>query len=163
MSSLLLEEILKLDDLISPDGMRGILSAPLLKLRYVDQQVRLYNELGPHDTGLPRAVYDAAQISIANGDLARARIFVEKAVAGWTVLQGAHSPRVLQYTALLRNLEKRELYGMSQKWKMAVHEVPTALAEETWEKWLWRRRKKKKKKKKTRRPGKSLNCGPGGE
>ncbi|TGO51181.1 hypothetical protein BCON_0167g00030 [Botryotinia convoluta] len=133
-----LEEILKLDERISQDGMMGILSVPLLKLRYVDQQVRLYNELGPNDTGLPSAFYDAAQIPIANGDLARARIFVQKAVKGWTVLDGESSPSVLQYS---------ELYGMSKKWKMAVNEVPTGLGEEEWENWLWRRKKK------TRRPG----------
>ncbi|KAF7883425.1 uncharacterized protein EAF02_005345 [Botrytis sinoallii] len=146
-----LEEILKLDELSSQDGMRGVLSVPLLKLRYVDQQVRLYNELGPNDTGLPRAFYDAAQTSIANGDLARARIFVEKAVRGWTALGGENSPSALQYTALLRNLEKHELYGMSKKWKMAVDEVPTGLEEEKWENWLWRRKKK------TRRSGNPLN------
>lgn len=143
-----LEEILKLDDLISQDGMMGILSVPLLKLRYVDQQVRLYNELGPNDTGLPRAFYDAAQICIANGDLARARIFVEKAVRGWTVLGGEESPSVVQYKALLRNLEKHELYGLSKQWKTAVDEVPTGLEEEKWEKWLWRRKKKTKRSRK---------------
>ncbi|KAF5875110.1 putative set domain-containing protein 5 protein [Botrytis fragariae] len=143
-----LEEILKLDELISQDGMMGILSVPLLKLRYVDQQVRLYNELGPNDTGLPRAFYDAAQICIANGDLARARIFVEKAVRGWSVLWGEDSPSVLQYKALLQNLEKHELYGISKTWKMAVDEVPTGLEEEKWENWLWRRKKKTRKSKK---------------
>jgi hypothetical protein len=50
----------------------GILLAPLQKLRYVDQQIRLYNEQGPDDNGLLRAFLDAAQIAIANGDLARA-------------------------------------------------------------------------------------------
>ncbi|KAF7880684.1 uncharacterized protein EAF01_011953 [Botrytis porri] len=142
-----LEEILKLDELISRDGIMGILSVPLLKLRYVDQQIRRYNELGPNDTGLPRAFYDAAQICIANGDLARARIFVEKAVRGWSVLQGEDSPSVLQYEALLRNLEKHELYGMSKKWKVAVDEVPRGLGGEEWENLLWRREK-------IRRPGK---------
>ncbi|KAF7887506.1 hypothetical protein EAF00_009800 [Botryotinia globosa] len=140
-----LEEILKIYSLISQDGMVGILSVPLLKLRYVNRQVRLYNELGPNDTGLPGAFYDAAQICIANGDLARARIFVEKAVRGWTVLGGESSPSVLQYKALLQNLEKHELYGLSKKWKMAVDEVPTGLEEEAWEKWLWRRRRKTKR------------------
>ncbi|TGO19064.1 hypothetical protein BTUL_0006g00990 [Botrytis tulipae] len=126
-----LEEILKLDNLISQDGMIGILSIPLLKLGYVDQQVRLYNELGPNDTGLPKAFYDAAQICIAIGDLARARIFVEKA-----------------YKALLQNLEKHELYGLSKQWEMAVDDVPTGLEEEKWEKWLWRRKKKTKRSRK---------------
>ncbi|KAF7953069.1 hypothetical protein EAE96_006289 [Botrytis aclada] len=141
-----LEEILHLDDLISQDGIMGILSVPLLKLRYVDQQVRLYNELGPNDSGLPRAFYDAAQICIANADLARASIFVEKAVSGWVLLEGENTPSVLRYRALLGSLEKHELYGLSDKWKMAVGEVPTGLGEEEWEKWLWRRKKSRKRK-----------------
>jgi hypothetical protein len=35
---------------------------------------------GPDDVGLPRAFLDAPQIAIANGDLARGRIFAERAV-----------------------------------------------------------------------------------
>jgi SET domain-containing protein len=55
-----LDEILKLDGLISRDGLTGIVSTPLQILRYVDQQIRLYNEQGPDDAGLPRAFFDAA-------------------------------------------------------------------------------------------------------
>ncbi|TEY36909.1 hypothetical protein BOTCAL_0536g00020 [Botryotinia calthae] len=57
-----LEEMLKLDKLIGRDGIMGILSVPFLKLRYVNQQIRRHNELGPIENGLPRAFYDAAQI-----------------------------------------------------------------------------------------------------
>ncbi|RDL41599.1 uncharacterized protein BP5553_01578 [Venustampulla echinocandica] len=63
-----LDEILRLDSLISTDGSVGIMSAPLRILRYVDEQIRLYHEQGPNDPGLPRAFSDAAQIAIANGD-----------------------------------------------------------------------------------------------
>lgn len=83
-----LDEILKLDGLIGRDGLMGILSTPLRILRYVDQQICLYNKQGPNDVGLPRAYLDAAQIAIANGDLARARIFTERAATGWTILEG---------------------------------------------------------------------------
>ena len=51
-----LDEILKLDGLIGRDGLMGILSAPRQILRYVDQQIRLYNEQGPGDASLPRAI-----------------------------------------------------------------------------------------------------------
>lgn len=72
----------------------GIVSAPLRILRYVDQQIRLYNEQGPNDNGLPRAFIGAAQVAIANGDLARARIFAERAVFGWIVLGGDDDSQV---------------------------------------------------------------------
>jgi hypothetical protein len=110
-----LDKILKLDGLIGRDGLIGIVSAPLQILRHVDQQTHLYNEQGPDDNGLPRAFLDAAQIAIANGDLARARIFVERAVLGWIVLEGDDSSQGLQYKALIQDPSKHELYGMSMR------------------------------------------------
>jgi hypothetical protein len=77
-----LDEIYRLDGLIGGRGVEGILSFPLRTLRYVDQQIRLYNEQGPDDVGLPRAFLDASQIAIANGDLARGRIFMKMALSG---------------------------------------------------------------------------------
>jgi hypothetical protein len=139
-----LDEILKLDSLIGGDGLMGILSSPLQKLRYVDQQIRLYNEQGPDDNGLPRAFLDAAQIAMANGDLARARIFTEQAVLGWIILEGDDSPKVLQYRALTQDPSKHELYGMSMKWKTAVNDIPQGLDPKELDDWLWRREKPKR-------------------
>jgi hypothetical protein len=138
-----LDEILKLDGLIGRDGVIGIMSAPLRKLRYVDQQIQLYNELGPNDNGLPRAFFDAAQISIANGDLARGRTFTEQALLGWTILEGDDGSTVLKQRALLMDLSKHEVYGLSMKWKTAVDDVPPGLDLEEFENWLWRREKPK--------------------
>ncbi|ESZ98022.1 SET domain-containing protein 5 [Sclerotinia borealis F-4128] len=134
-----LDDILKLEGFIRRGGMMAILSTSLRILRYVDQQIRLYNELGPNDNGLPRAFFDAAQIAIANGDLARARIIFERAVRGWTVLEGDDSTNVLRYKALSQNPLKHELYGMSMKWKTAVDDVPQGLDSKEFEAWLWRR------------------------
>lgn len=139
-----LDEIFKLDGLIGRDGLMGILSAPLRILRYVDQQICLYNEQGPNDVGLPRAFLDAAQIAIAHGDLARARILTERAALGWTVLEGDDSSEVLQNRALSRDPSKHELYGMSTKWKAAVDDIPQGLDSKEFEDWLWRRVKPKR-------------------
>jgi hypothetical protein len=138
-----LDEILKLDGLIGRDGLMGILSAPLRILRYVDQQICLYNEQGPGDAGLPRACFDAAQIAIANGDLARAQVFAERAALGWMALEGDDSSMVLQTRALSRDPSKHELYGMSTKWKTAVDDIPQGLDSKEFENWLWRREKPK--------------------
>ena len=51
-------------------------------LRYVDERVRPCNEQGPGSSGLPRAYLDAAQIAIANGDLARGSVFAENEAEG---------------------------------------------------------------------------------
>ena len=139
-----LDEIFKLDGLIGRDGLMGILSAPLRILRYVDQQIRLYNEQGPHDNGLPRAFLDAAQIAIANGDVARARIFAERATLGSIVFEGDDSSRVLQNRALFPDPSKHELYGLSMKWKTTVDDIPQGLNSKEFEDWLWRREKPKR-------------------
>ena len=55
-----------------------MIQAPLRMLRGVERQVKLYDEQRPGDAGLPRAFLDGAQILIANGDLACARVFFEE-------------------------------------------------------------------------------------
>lgn len=131
-----LDEIYRLDNLINSGGIMGILSSLLRILRYVDQQVQLYNDQGPGDTGLPRAFFDAAQIAIANGDLARGRIFVERAVSGWRIAGGGDSTPVIQHGALAQDPSKHELYGVSMKWKTAVDEAPCGLEPGDFEDWL---------------------------
>ncbi|KAJ3569174.1 hypothetical protein NPX13_g6170 [Xylaria arbuscula] len=112
-----LDRIYQLDGLISRGLAFGaLLSSPLQMLRYVDEQVRLYNEQGPDDSGLPQAFFDAAQIVIANGDLARGRIFAERAVSGW-----------------------RTNSGSDCKENTAVDEVPSELEKGAFEDWLWKR------------------------
>lgn len=139
-----LDEILKLDCLIRGDGLMGILSAPLQKLRLVERQISLYNQQGPNDAGLPRAFLDAAQIAVANGDLARARVFTEKAMLGWVVLGGDDGPNVLKNKALSKDPSKHGLYWNSMKWKTAVDDVPLRLDPTEFDNWLWRREKPKR-------------------
>ncbi|KAI6747647.1 hypothetical protein HG530_015755 [Fusarium avenaceum] len=136
-----LDQILKLDGRIGRDGLTGILSDPKRILGYVDQQVRLYNEQGPDDAGLPRAFFDAAQVTAAHGDLARARVFTERAAAGWLVLEGHDSLRVLKTQQVARNPSSHDTYGYSAAWKTAVDDVPQGLDPNEFEDWLWKREK----------------------
>ena len=138
-----LDEIYRLDGLIGRGGIEGILSSPLRSLCYVDQQVRLYNEQGPDDAGLSRAFLDAAQIVIANGDLARGRIFAERAVSGWWTALGGDSMEVIEHGTLTRDPWKHELYGISMKWRTTVDEAPRGLEPSDFEDWLWKREKLK--------------------
>lgn len=124
--------------------MFGILSTPLRILRYVDQQVQLYNEQGPGGAGLPRAFLDAARIAIANGDLARGRIFVEKAVLGWRTGLGSDSTVVAEYEVLAKDPSKHDLYGSSMAWRTALDEVPCGLEPGAFEDWLWKREKQQR-------------------
>ena len=122
-----LDEIYRLDNLVGLGGIDGILSSPLRTLRYVDHRVQLYNEQGPDDAGLPGAFLDAAQIAIANGDLARGRIFGERAVFGWRTAFGGDSTQVIQHGALAQDPSKHKLYGISMKWRTTVDEAPCGL------------------------------------
>lgn len=142
-SDMRLDEIMRLDDLINQEGVHAIKSAPERVLRYVDRQVSLYNQQGPDNSGLPRAFFDAAQICLANGDLARGRIFAERAVSGWIISGGDDCTQVLQHAGLVDNPSKFGLYGMSKKWKATVNEIPQGLELGAFEDWLWKRDKTK--------------------
>jgi hypothetical protein len=131
-----------LDRFIGQDVMRMQFS--LRTLRYADEQVRLYNEQGPGNSGLPRAYLDATQIAVANGDLARGRIFAERAVEGWQTSGGSDCQEVIEHGSLVRDPSKLPLYGLSMKWKTSLHDVAQRLDSSDFEDWLWRRDKPKK-------------------
>ncbi|KID61546.1 SET domain-containing protein 5, partial [Metarhizium hybridum] len=136
-----LEQINHLEDLIRKGGLMGILSTPLQKLHYVDQQVRLYNERFPNGRGLARAYLSAAEIAIAHGDLARAQIFVDRALGGRICAEGDDTDDVIELKALAHKVSQDELHGLSMKWKTAVNDVPHGLDPADLEDWLWRREK----------------------
>jgi hypothetical protein len=132
-----LARIDQLDDLIGRDGMA--LKFSLRTLRYADECVRLYNEQGPSDAGLARTYMDAAQVAIAKGDLARGRIFAERAVDGWRASGGDDCKEVLEHGDLCKNPAKLPLYGLSMEWKTTIDDVPQGLDPAEFEDWLWRR------------------------
>ncbi|KAB5545515.1 hypothetical protein GE09DRAFT_1243159 [Coniochaeta sp. 2T2.1] len=138
-----LEEILRLDRAIEQGGLKGILSRPLQTLRYVERIVQLYKEDNPHDAGLPRAYIDAAQIFIANGDLARGKVMMERAVAGWVVSGGDDCTQVMENKPFIYEPSKHPLFGYNDTWRTAVGDVPADLNENDFEDWLWRRDKPK--------------------
>lgn len=137
-----LQKIQYLDDLVGHECMAMNFSERVL--RYVDERIQLDNKQGPDDPGIPRAYLDAAQIAIASGDLARGRVFVERAVEGWRIAQGSDSNEVIEYTPLARNPASLPLYGLSMKWKTSLKDVPSQLHPKDFEHWLWRREQPKK-------------------
>ncbi|KID97188.1 SET domain-containing protein 5, partial [Metarhizium majus ARSEF 297] len=100
-----LEQINQLDYLIYKGGLKECLSNPLQSLRHVDHLVRLYNERGPNGSGFPAAYFCAAHIAIAHGDLARAQIFVGRALDGRICLEGDDSDKVIELKALAHNVQ----------------------------------------------------------
>jgi len=135
-----LDRVYELDVVIEQAGLEGLVSSPRRMLNYVDEQVQLWNEETANEVGLVRAYPDAVQISIANGDLARARIFANRALALYRIALGDDSPDVVQYGELVRNPATHDYYGMSMKWKTMPDDVPQELGPRDFEDWLWKRR-----------------------
>ncbi|KAJ6126131.1 SET domain-containing protein [Penicillium samsonianum] len=135
----ILKEIDHLDRLVGHLGLKGILSSPLRTLRYLDREIQLYNMTGPDDPGLSRVYLDAAQVAIVHGDLARGRIFAERAVRSWWISGGSDSNEVIEYEALQQNPSQLPLYGMTMQWKRAVDDVPNAFGSTEFDDWLWKR------------------------
>ncbi|KAI1144792.1 heterokaryon incompatibility protein-domain-containing protein [Nemania diffusa] len=136
-----LEEIHRLDCVIDQLGIEGVLVSPLRTLRYFDQQVHLYLDQGREDVGFAQVFVNAAQLAIANSDLARGRIFAEKATSVWKTTVGDDDPQAIKHDALAQDPSKYELCGVSMKWKTKVDEVPQGLEPSDFEDWLWRREK----------------------
>jgi hypothetical protein len=135
-----LDQILRLEGMISRSTMdMSFISSPLRVLRCIEQQMQLYHEHGPHDVGLPRAYFDAAQVALASSDLARGRIFLKRALDGWTETFGRDCDQVVRHGSLLDDPSHMVVYGFSAKWKTGVDDVPTDLSEDALENWLWRR------------------------
>ena len=125
-----------MDGVIDQLGTGGVLVSPLRTLRYFDQQVRLYNEQGRADVGFAQAFVNAAQLAIANSDLARGRIFAKRAASIWKTILGGDSTQAITYEALAQDPSEHELYGISIKWKMKVDEAPQGLEPSDFEDWL---------------------------
>ncbi|CAG5138041.1 uncharacterized protein ALTATR162_LOCUS274 [Alternaria atra] len=102
-SDVKLNRIHKLDCIIDEGGVPGLILSSRRMLSCVDEQVRLWNEPILDEVGLAQAYPDAFQIVIANGDLARARIFAERLVPLYVTTIGADTPDVIQYKKLIQD------------------------------------------------------------
>ncbi|KAF2010835.1 SET domain-containing protein [Aaosphaeria arxii CBS 175.79] len=135
-----LNRVHELDCIIEQGGVQGLVSSAQRMLNYVDEQVQLWNEPTLDIIGLTRAYPDAFEIAIANGDLARARIFAERCLSLYRITGGDDSPEVPQYSELVQDPTRHLYFGMSMKWKTTLDEVPQGLGTEEFEDWLWKRK-----------------------
>lgn len=131
------DEIQRLDDSIG-DGI-GISSAPLQTLHDVHKLLHLLDEEGFADASVSRAYYDAFQVAITHGDVARARVFAERAASTRAILEGSDSPTVQRMESLARNPSQHMAYGLSGKWRTAGDDIPRELGKDEFERWLWRK------------------------
>ncbi|KAG6020366.1 hypothetical protein E4U19_006414 [Claviceps sp. Clav32 group G5] len=112
-------------------------------LSYLDGRVRIYRDLDRDDWHTASAYAEAVSLTIARSDLARGRVFAQKAAAIWTTILGSDSTRAIKYADLARDPSTHEKYGTSSVWRTAVSEVPQGLGPDDFDNWLWRREKPK--------------------
>jgi hypothetical protein len=137
-----LQRIHEIDRVIEQGGVEELTTHARRMLGYVDEQVKLWGEMGSNAVGLARAYPDAFQIAIANGDAARASVFAERLVPIYQTTLGDDSPDVKEYSKLVRNPTKHKYHGMSTKWKTTLEEILRELGPEEFEDWLWKRKKR---------------------
>ncbi|KAG5959821.1 hypothetical protein E4U58_004831 [Claviceps cyperi] len=118
-------------------------ASPLVILAYIHAQTRLWIELGREDYGFVEAHEEAALLAIAHGDLARGRVFAQKAASIWTTLFGSDSPRAIKWETIAHDPSLHAVYGFSMTWKTAVGEAPEGLGPDDFEDWLWRTKRPK--------------------
>ncbi|KAG6304755.1 hypothetical protein E4U45_001152 [Claviceps purpurea] len=118
-------------------------TSSLMKLGYIYAQTCYWIELGREDYGFVESHEEAALLAITHGDLARGRVFAQKAASIWTTVFGSDSPRAIKWGALAQDPSLYITYGFSMTWKTAVGEAPEGLGPDDFEEWLWRTKKPK--------------------
>ncbi|KAG6165405.1 hypothetical protein E4U51_004381 [Claviceps purpurea] len=126
-----LRELLKAKESMPPHEALG----------YLHAQSRLWIELGREDHGFATAHSDAMTLSITYGDLARARVFAQKALSVYKTVFGMDSYQAIVCNAAVMDPAVHPKYGFSTIWNTSVHETPRGLGHDDFENWLWEREK----------------------
>ncbi|KAG6020368.1 hypothetical protein E4U19_006416, partial [Claviceps sp. Clav32 group G5] len=113
----------------------------LTRLKYYDAQASLFEELGREDRYYALTISQAACLAITMGDLARGRVFSQRAAAIWQRLVGSDNSITKDYINKAQFPENHFEHGVSAIWPTAVSDVPQGLAPADFDDWLWKREK----------------------
>ncbi|CAM6096835.1 unnamed protein product [Calypogeia fissa] len=80
--------------------------------------------------------YDAFQIVICCGDLARAKVFAERAYDVRLYCGGNDNPVTAHMKSLIANPAQHRLFGVSKIWQQSVKTIPRRLEGDKFEAWL---------------------------
>ncbi|KAG6093087.1 hypothetical protein E4U30_004679 [Claviceps sp. LM220 group G6] len=114
---------------------------PHQALGYLHAQTRLWIELGREDSGFAMAHLDAMTLSITYGDLARARVFAQKALSVYKTVRGMDSCPAIVCNAAVEDPALHPKYGFSTIWNTSMNQTPRGLGHDDFENWLWEREK----------------------
>lgn len=117
---------------------RDILSIPEEVLGCILQLVYLLSEKETTKS-LAGTYFDAAQVHLVHGDLARASSFFKRALDEHIVYRGDNYPEIAEHKALMDDPRKSKFPISSAKWKTTMDEVPQGLTETDFDRWLWKR------------------------
>ncbi|KAH6711984.1 hypothetical protein BKA61DRAFT_609385 [Leptodontidium sp. MPI-SDFR-AT-0119] len=98
----------------------------------------LYELDGIKDGRLSRLYYDVFQMCNMHGDLARARCFAKYYSDAKKMAEGPASMNVLEMRPYVKNPQKHDSFGSTDKWATKASDVPKGLKPSAFKKWLWR-------------------------
>ena len=124
-------------DVVIGDGAH-LMQHPQQHLQNVRKLILLLESEEISDARLARAYYDVFQTVTAHGNMARAKVFAEKAYAARLCCEGEDSPGTLRMKLLAGNPKSHRLFGTTKKWIQNEKKIPERLGDEEFEKWLWK-------------------------
>ncbi|KAF9733941.1 hypothetical protein PMIN02_010897 [Paraphaeosphaeria minitans] len=121
------------------DGQKRHLCNPLQRLRRLEEISRHRAELGSC-TQMHDAHVEASALALSHSDLARGKIFLERAYAFYVLEHGDNDELAPALQARLQNLPISECYGQSTRWQTDEADVPPEQSSGIFEEWLWKMR-----------------------
>ncbi|KAF1974535.1 hypothetical protein BU23DRAFT_94962 [Bimuria novae-zelandiae CBS 107.79] len=120
-------------------GLTRHLASPLLRLRRLEETVRHTMELRS-GTQLYEAYLERAALALAHSDLARGKIFFERAYEAYMTEHGPDDETAVERRDKLQNVSRSGCYGQSTRWKtLEADALPIKSISELFEDWLWKR------------------------
>jgi hypothetical protein len=111
-------EIARLEAAIG-DGVL-IMTNPSRALQYCQQMLDLLQREGEEDTKVHSTYYDAFQICVAHGDLARPATFAGLAAEVKMDCQGRDADGIEELDTFIRSPQKHRLAGTTNRWRSKV-------------------------------------------
>lgn len=97
----------------------------------------MYDDQGPHDGGAAELYLFVAKLAIVEGDLAKGKVFAERAMREFTIREGDDCRVVVKQGYLASTPTRFVLHGLVSRRPSKVSDIPTCLSHDEFEDWLW--------------------------
>ncbi|KAG6019795.1 hypothetical protein E4U19_006863 [Claviceps sp. Clav32 group G5] len=101
----------------------------------------IFGGLSREDRFYALIISEAAEFCINMCDLARGRVFAQKAAAVWQTLLGSDNPVTKRYTTMACSYSTHDESKTYRVWKTAVTDIPQGLGPDDFDDWLFKREK----------------------